>query len=62
MGRSRRSLLPLGLVDELFQMIHPLVLGSGRRLFGPDHDPRRLRLVDAATTWTGALMVTYLSA
>lgn len=58
-GQLIRSLLPLGLVDELFLMIHPLVLGSGRRLFGPDHDARRLRLVDSATTGTGVLMVTY---
>jgi dihydrofolate reductase len=28
-----RSLIPLGLVDELVLFIHPLVLGSGRRLF-----------------------------
>jgi hypothetical protein len=35
------------------------VLGSGRHLFGPDNDARRLRLVDSATTGTGVLMVTY---
>lgn len=58
-GQLIRSLLPFGLVDELFLMIHPLVLGSGRRLFGPDHDPRRLRLVGSSTTGTGVLMVTY---
>jgi dihydrofolate reductase len=32
-----RSLLPHDLVDELVLLIHPLVLGSGRRLF-PEAD------------------------
>jgi dihydrofolate reductase len=54
-----RSLLPHGLIDELFLMIHPLVLGSGRRLFGPGEEPHRLRLVDSAPTGTGVLMATY---
>jgi hypothetical protein len=40
-------------------MIHPLVLGSGRRLF-PDAGPSaNLRLVDSVTTTTGVLIATY---
>ncbi|MET0145013.1 MAG: dihydrofolate reductase family protein [Ilumatobacteraceae bacterium] len=35
-GRPIRSLLPHGLIDELFLMIHPVVIGSGQHLFGPD--------------------------
>jgi dihydrofolate reductase len=58
-GRLVRSLLPHGLVDELLLMIHPLVLGSGTRLFGPDEDSHRLRLVDCTPTSTGVLMATY---
>lgn len=58
-GRLIRSLLPHGLVDELFLMIHPLVLGSGQRLFGPDDGVHRLRLVDATPTATGVLLATY---
>lgn len=50
---------PLGLIDELFLMIHPLVLGSGHRLFGPDDEPHRLRLVDCLPTATGVLLATY---
>ena len=57
-GRLIRSLLPHGLVDELFLMIHPLVLGSGQRLFGPDDDVHRLRLVDATPTATGVRLAT----
>ena len=58
-GQLIRSLLPRGLVDELFLMIHPLVLGSGRRLFGPDDEAHRLRLVDCTPTAAGVLMATY---
>ena len=38
MGSSQliQSLMSHDLVDELFLMIHPLVLGSGLRLFGPE--------------------------
>ena len=58
-GQLIRSLLPHGLVDELFLMIHPLVLGSGHRLFGPDNEPHRMRMVDCTPTQAGVLMTTY---
>lgn len=58
-GALIRSLLPHGLVDELLLMIHPVVLGSGQRLFGADEDVRRLELVDSASTATGVLLATY---
>jgi dihydrofolate reductase len=58
-GQLIRSLLPHALVDELFLMIHPVVLGSGRRLFGPTEDRMALTLVDSATTSTGVIMATY---
>lgn len=55
-----RSLMPRDLVDELVLLIHPLVLGSGRRLF-PDSGSSALafELVDSATTGTGVLIGTY---
>src|SRR5918996_484083 len=37
-GELVRSLMPHGLVDEYLLLIHPLVLGSGSRLF-PDDGP-----------------------
>jgi dihydrofolate reductase len=40
-------------------LIHPLVLGSGRRLFPDDGSLARLRLVDSATTTTGVIIATY---
>ncbi|CCH89348.1 Bifunctional deaminase-reductase domain protein [Modestobacter italicus] len=54
------SLLVLGLVDELRVMIDPLVLGSGKRLFGDAATPRPLRLVESRTTGTGAVLATYV--
>lgn len=58
-GQLVRSLLPRGLVDELFLMIHPVVLGSGRRLFGPDPQAHQLRLVECTPTAAGVLLATY---
>lgn len=59
-GRLIRSLLPHGLIDELFLMVHPVVLGSGRRLFGPEDKPLEFTLVDCTPTRTGVVMVTYV--
>lgn len=58
-GELVRSLMRLNLVDEYVLSIHPLVLGSGRRLF-PDGGPfAALRLVDTKTTATGVVIATY---
>ena len=58
-GQLVRSLLPRGQVDELFLLIHPIVLGSGQRLFGPMDEAASWSLVDSATTSTGVIMATY---
>jgi dihydrofolate reductase len=58
-GQLIRSLLPHGLVDELFLLIHPLVLGSGQRLSGPADEQMPLTLVDSAATATGVMLTTY---
>lgn len=52
------SLMAAGLIDEYVLMIHPLVLGTGHRLF-PDGQPAELTLVDSAATSTGVLIATY---
>jgi dihydrofolate reductase len=58
-GELVQSLRRHDLVDEYVLMIHPLVLGSGRRLF-PDGSPfASLRLVDSVTTSTGVVIATY---
>lgn len=54
-----RSLLREDLLDELQLMIHPVVVGSGKRLFTDDVDLRRLKLVDSKVTGTGVAILTY---
>lgn len=58
-GELVQSLMRRNLVDEFVLSIHPLVLGSGRRLF-PDGCPfAALRLVETKTTTTGVVIATY---
>lgn len=58
-GDLVQSLARRGLVDQYTVLIHPLVLGSGRRLF-PDGAPQAdLRLVDSVVTTTGVIIATY---
>lgn len=53
------SLLPAGIIDEYLLMIHPLVLGSGHRMF--DAGTRvSLRLADSRPTATGVLIARYV--
>jgi hypothetical protein len=40
-------------------LIHPLVLGPGRRLFPDGSPPAALRLVGSVTTTTGVVIATY---
>ena len=54
-----RSLLREGLLDELGLMVHPVVLGSGKRLFEDGGDPKGLELVDSKTFSTGVVSLTY---
>jgi dihydrofolate reductase len=58
-GELVRSLMRADLVDEYVLLIHPLVLGSGRRLFVDDGPSESLRLVDTKTTTTGVVIATY---
>jgi dihydrofolate reductase len=58
-GELVQSLMRADLVDRYVLLVHPLVLGSGRRLL-PDGGPSAaLRLVDAKPTTTGVLVTTY---
>src|SRR6266545_6726758 len=52
------SLMAANLIDEYLLMIHPLVLGTGRRLF-PGGVQVSLRLTDCVTTATGVVIATY---
>jgi len=54
-----RSLLQEDLLDELGLMIHPVVVGSGKRLFGEGDVPKKLKLVGSKTFSTGVVYLTY---
>ena len=54
-----RSLIQENLLDELKLMIHPVVVGKGKRLFTDDVDLQRLKLIDSKVTGTGVVIVTY---
>lgn len=58
-GDFAQTLMAEGLVDEYRLLIHPLVLGSGVRLFRDTPRPRRLRLVDVRPSTSGILIATY---
>lgn len=53
------SLARHGLVDEYVLLIHPLVLGTGRRLFPGGTSPARLRLATSEATNSGVIIATY---
>jgi dihydrofolate reductase len=54
-----RSLLRDGLLDELRLLVHPIVVGSGKRLFEAGTGQIPLRLVDSKTFSTGVLSLVY---
>ncbi|MET9489577.1 dihydrofolate reductase family protein [Nocardia sp. NPDC006630] len=57
-GDLLRSLMRAGMIDEYLLQIHPLVLGSGQRLFD-GVELGRLRVSDSVTTTTGVTIATY---
>ena len=54
-----QTLLRHGLVDELRLLTFPVVLGSGKRLFGEGAVPAALRLIESRTTSAGTLIAVY---
>jgi dihydrofolate reductase len=54
-----RSLLREGLLDELRLMVHPIVLGSGKRLFEDGGEQEPLELVDATAFGSGVVSLVY---
>jgi dihydrofolate reductase len=54
-----QALIDQDLVDELRLMVFPVVLGSGKRLFGDAGDKKPLRLVDSKTVGNGVAILTY---
>jgi dihydrofolate reductase len=58
-GELIRSLLPHRLIDELRILIHPLVLGTGIRLFDEGTALSTFTLADSKPTTTGVIIATY---
>ncbi len=58
-GVLAQTLMQHGLVDRFRLMIHPVLLGSGERLFRGGTSKMPLRLVDSKTTTTGVMILTY---
>jgi dihydrofolate reductase len=55
-------LLANDLVDEWRLMVFPVVLGTGKRLFGDPGEKKGLRLVDSKVVGDGVLILTYAPA
>jgi dihydrofolate reductase len=53
-----RSLLQDDLLDQLTLMIHPVIVGKGKRLFTDGSDLKKLQLVDSKVTRTGVVILT----
>jgi dihydrofolate reductase len=58
-GDLMQTLVRHGLVDAFVLLIHPLVLGRGRRLFNDGAPRTGLRLVDSVITTRGVVIATY---
>ena len=58
-GDLMQTLIRHGLIDVYVLLIHPLVLGRGRRLFTGDAPRTALRLAESVTTTTGVVIATY---
>ena len=54
-----RSLLEVGLVDDLHLVVAPCIAGTGRKLFDGTSDLRRLTLAASASSPTGSVMQHY---
>jgi dihydrofolate reductase len=58
-AQLHQGLVERGLVDEWRLMVFPIVLGSGKRLFGDAADATGLELVDSRQLASGSLYLTY---
>lgn len=58
-GQLIQTLVRHNLIDEYFLLIHPLILGSGRRLFADGGALSKLRLISSKATPKGVLLTRY---
>jgi dihydrofolate reductase len=57
--RLVQTLIERGLVDRLRLLVHPVVVGAGKRLLGETSDKRPLRLMDSKQVGEGVVILTY---
>ncbi|WP_326599327.1 dihydrofolate reductase family protein [Streptomyces sp. NBC_01803] len=58
-GELIQTLIAHDLVDEFHLLVFPVLIGSGKRLFGEGTVPAALRLIDTRATETGLVIATY---
>jgi dihydrofolate reductase len=61
-ARLAQTLLERDLVDELRLMVFPVLLGTGKRLFGETTDKKTLRLAETKTVGDGVVVLIYRAA
>jgi dihydrofolate reductase len=58
-GALAKSLLEHDLIDEIRMLVHPIAVGTGKRLFEGAKDSTRLKLVETRTFDSGVVALTY---
>src|SRR5207253_2275372 len=58
-GELAQSLMQRNVIDDYVLLIHPLVLGNGRRLFSDGGASLRLQLASSRATDKGVVIATY---
>ncbi|MCM3772358.1 MULTISPECIES: dihydrofolate reductase family protein [Priestia] len=53
------TLMQHDLIDEYHFMVHPIVLGNGKRLFKDRHDTKSFKLLKTTTTSSGVVILSY---
>lgn len=58
-GKLIQTLLANDLVDRMHVWIHPVTIGTGKKLFAEGTQPRNFSMIDAKVTKTGVIVATY---
>ena len=58
-GALAKSLIEHGLIDEIRMLVHPIVVGKGKRLFEGANESIDLKLVDTRAFGSGVVALTY---
>ena len=58
-GQLAQALADHGLVDEYRLLVHPIVVGSGKKLFRDGAEPTPMRLVEVTASTGGLVFLTY---